>query len=340
MNILSNEVVVTPNIEKRNILLDNIKGFLIILVVLGHLIAGKSSDAIDVYRISHYLIYAVHMPMFILISGIFSKNRYDINKFLKNCIIPYVTFDLLFMLFDSLGDKFDLNIFVTKNGYWYILCLGIMRLLVEYTKQKYQYLLLIGSIIGSVALIFAANDIWRFLSIGRVLLLFPVFMVGLKFRIEWIGWIRKHWYIFIILAFIIVALEILLFIGGGVTTGTHNQPQSITDLIFKYIYMMLFTTGLFATFIAVFPDKHIPIITKCGRNSVMIYLIHFFVVKIIVYVIKISNLQWNNELFGILVVISIILSWILSSDWLNSKYNAYINKISSFFHHVRHNRKS
>jgi len=59
--------------KERDYLFDNIKGLLILLVVFGHMIesfAFKKSTSINVM---YYAIYTFHMPIFIFISGYFSK---------------------------------------------------------------------------------------------------------------------------------------------------------------------------------------------------------------------------------------------------------------------------
>ena len=65
---------------KRDGKMDNLKGILIIMVVLGHLteLLLKSGEGGIVYR----LIYAFHMPAFIFISGYFAKS--DFKKIIKS----------------------------------------------------------------------------------------------------------------------------------------------------------------------------------------------------------------------------------------------------------------
>lgn len=61
--------------RQRDIRLDSIKGLLIILVVLGHLIGHNHEDVIN-ERISIF-IYTFHMPLFVLLSGYFSRIKND-----------------------------------------------------------------------------------------------------------------------------------------------------------------------------------------------------------------------------------------------------------------------
>lgn len=319
--------------RNRNVLIDNIKGILIILVVLGHLLAIGNSLPGTVFHFIHYLIYIVHMPMFILISGMFSKGKYDFHKFVKGCLIPYITFDVLYTALCAVGgggDKLDWLILISRNGYWYILCIGIMRLLFTYVKKP--AVLLAVSVVGSFALIYVSDTVWRFLSLGRVLLLYPIFYLGTRIRFEKLEQIRKHRIIAVLIGIILIAAECALYYTGSIPSGTHNQPDSVPHLLLKYVYMFVFTTGVFCAMIAIFPKKPVPLITKCGKNSVMIYLLHFFIVKVIVYVANQIKMPANILTFLLFVLLSILISWVLSREFLLTVYNKYTQKIMAVLH--------
>ena len=56
--------------KERIVLWDNLKFILITLVVIGHL-ADEFTAKSDVYKSVFLFIYTFHMPLFILISGLF-----------------------------------------------------------------------------------------------------------------------------------------------------------------------------------------------------------------------------------------------------------------------------
>ena len=78
---MKNEVIIN-----RIEWLDYIKGILILMVVFGHTIAGSRSQEVNIFGISHYYIYTIHMPMFIFISGYFSKYRINFRDGINNYI--------------------------------------------------------------------------------------------------------------------------------------------------------------------------------------------------------------------------------------------------------------
>ena len=62
--------------EKRDYLFDNAKGLMIFAVVLGHVL---EYDLTGIARALYIVIYSVHMPLFVLISGYFA--RFNAEKF-------------------------------------------------------------------------------------------------------------------------------------------------------------------------------------------------------------------------------------------------------------------
>ena len=71
-------------------LVDNLKIFLIFLVVFNHIIAFQLVKADQVVRFVWYGITIFHMPAFIFISGYLSKKPQNVMKNVKNLLIPYI----------------------------------------------------------------------------------------------------------------------------------------------------------------------------------------------------------------------------------------------------------
>ncbi len=129
--------------SNRILWVDNLKGLFIFLVVLGHMFAGVN---VDLFKHTHYFIYCVHMPMFMLVSGYLSKKPTNLRKIFKNYIIPYVVFDFLYAIFIVLfhhGALTNLNVLVPIYVYWYILCLGLLKVIIG-SRQMSNLLLIIA----------------------------------------------------------------------------------------------------------------------------------------------------------------------------------------------------
>lgn len=105
--------------------LDALKGILIILVILGHVIQGAVQDYQhnDLFR----FIYSFHMPLFFLISGYLTyKGYFDrklVYKRFLQCIIPFLTWAFILPLLEN--GTFDSSrtvkiLFYPDNGLWFL----------------------------------------------------------------------------------------------------------------------------------------------------------------------------------------------------------------------------
>lgn len=81
--------------EKRIYYMDSCKGMLIVLMVAGHCLALYREDKIC--YVLYWLIYSFHMPVFIFVSGYFSKNLdKPLCKLFQELIVPMIPFELLY----------------------------------------------------------------------------------------------------------------------------------------------------------------------------------------------------------------------------------------------------
>lgn len=69
--------------KKRLLSLDALKGFAILLVIFGHVYLGADSDIFATKSYLHRFILAVHMPLFVLVSGYFAQRKVDSFSSLK-----------------------------------------------------------------------------------------------------------------------------------------------------------------------------------------------------------------------------------------------------------------
>lgn len=309
--------------------LDSVKGIMIFLVVFGHFIGAKCTNEINLFSVTHYFIYAVHMPIFIFISGFLSKRKSKIEKIVKNLIIPYIIFDLLYVAVSNLiGGHESFNILFPTYVYWYILCIALMRLSVEFLdKTKIAFFM---PVISIAFCYFCSENIWRFLSIGRVFLLFPVFYLGYKLDGKKIEFFRNKKWVSIIIGICATVIEILAlkFNIIGILDSTHNYPENISDSILKYLFMII-SVGIFIFTASLVPAK-IKFLKRWGENSLMIYLIHPYAILFFGKIFNKLNIQSDTLYFVILFIISVLVTEILSLEIIKNVYQKlieYINKI-------------
>jgi len=309
--------------SKRIYQLDSIKGIFIFLVVLGHLIGGGYS-ANSPLGLTHYFIYSIHMPMFILISGILSKKETNFKNIIGSYVIPYIIFDFAYVIFGSLiGQPVSWNVLVPSYVYWYILCIAIMKLM--FSKGRAEIALIVSIVVSIFITLYIPESAWRWMSVGRVMLLFPVFWIGTLMREDFLSDINNHKRIYIALGIIaVVILYFLLVLGiSPIDWATHDYCETIIQLAIKYVYMML-TAAIFVCLFCIAPES--AVLQTWGRNSVIIYLLHPFVVPFVRYAVY-KVVTSEIAVLIIMTISALILTWVLSLGFLKRAYDLLIDRI-------------
>ena len=167
---------------KRNIYFDNIKGCLVTLVVIGHIIERMRAN-FDVAKQLFMFIYVFHMPMFVMMSGYFSKSERGLgaikNNFYK-ILLPYLIFQSSFVFIYFLYHPLTINSLIKISltpqfALWYLVCLFFWRLILPYFV-KFPYPLVLSVIIGLLGGIFPGDGF--VFSSSRILAFFPYFILG------------------------------------------------------------------------------------------------------------------------------------------------------------------
>lgn len=126
--------------------LDFVKGILIILVILGHILRGTLNETL-----SRYFIYSFHMPIFIIISGFLLnyekflyKKKFFIRDFINRIFIPYIIANIVYSIginmklllnnnFIIFFENFFKNIIYSYYHLWYIQ--GIICYIILYYRS-------------------------------------------------------------------------------------------------------------------------------------------------------------------------------------------------------------
>jgi fucose 4-O-acetylase-like acetyltransferase len=161
----------------RNSYFDNLKSLLIFSVVIGHLLPSFKGD-IDFLETSYLFIYLFHMPLFVLISGYFSK-KYNskgyINKLFVKLIIPYILFQVFYTAFyNYLGSNVEYNFATPRWALWFLVSLFSWNILLFiFAKLKYGIVIaFLISILAGYAPFISAEY-----SLSRTLFFFPFFFI-------------------------------------------------------------------------------------------------------------------------------------------------------------------
>lgn len=172
--------------KQRYYLFDNIKFFLIFLVIVGHMMEPYRSISFNgpVYG----WIYLFHMPLFILISGYFSKQYTDVEKFLWSeirLLEILAVFHLGSILFKIVvfGKSVGLaDIVIPGYGSWYLLSLAYWRAILQYTPRNWlQSVWLIPASV-CISLLGGYVPVGGAFSVQRTFTFLPFFLLGYSIR--------------------------------------------------------------------------------------------------------------------------------------------------------------
>ena len=305
-------------------LVDNIKIFLIFLVVFNHIIAFQLVKADQVVRFVWYGITIFHMPAFIFISGYLSKKPQDVMKNVKNLLIPYILgYTLTWAAQIWLGNRMDYELLRPSGTVmWYVLALFAYRLTIEaFGKIRF---------IVPLSIIFALwagtrMEFSTFLSASRIVVFFPFFVAGYLWKSEYTKVIRKFKGKIVVALFVIILLFVATnyMIGNNIPVdlfrGNHSYLASGMDnvqgmVVRGMMYLISFTV-IFAL-LMLMPDKRHPFIFL-GRNTMGIYFFHYPIMILMngLMILNIPQLMNVWALFGVSVLFVLILGS-LPVDWV------------------------
>ena len=320
----------------RDYSFDSLKFLLISLVVFGHvtevmLIKGVENHlALSVYT----FIYSFHMPLFIFISGYFSKNI-TWKKWIKSTqslLLTYLAFQTILSIPSIIDNSFSLIRFILEpnSTLWYILCLIGWRFIfcfIQKIKIPY-YVILFGTLLLSLVIGWKANTPS---TISRLIVFFPYFLIGYYCSgsiVERIKAVKKRYSITVLLfAFLLIYVfsnkSYLYTLYGSVPYWAAVPGNRELGIILR-ISVYLISTVLSMCLINL-NSTHF---AKLGKKTLSIYLLHAPLVYII-YRKIINQYDLNPNIFINLFVSLLIISICI---WLsNFKIIQYIvNPISIF----------
>lgn len=316
------------NSKERDILFDNIKLLLIFFVVFGHAIESYTYGN-STLNIIYEFIYMFHMPLFIFISGYFSKKPVKINKSIKNLIIPFIIFNLIWNFFVSELNNEPFNMqnikwFIPGWALWYLLSLFTWRILIN-KFGKYKYTLLVSVILGLVIGMIPITI--KEFSIGRSITMFPFFITGYLFNKDDINKIRD---VKKIIPITIILLTILICVLDKylnlIPTSFlyHIEPYS------KYSYgalegimlrIVVYTINMLMLFsiVSLIPNKKYRF-SIYGENTMPVYVFHTY----IIYIMQREILTFKP----IVLLMPFMILYIGNRKSTRELYNWIVNPIS------------
>lgn len=309
------------------------KVLLITLVVFGHALEEfGTTGKLGLIRV---VIYSFHMPLFIFISGYFSKSDAKPDKLLKTTILPFIIFNTIWLFTQGTAIN-KINFFKPIYVFWYLLSLFFWRVTVKYF-DRVKGIVILAFIVGIYC--GCIGEAERFFSISRTVSFFPYFILGYKFKKESIEKIRKVPKIYS-LALIIAAFAVTVFLNISETMPVKMyeliQSYKATNLDNLHGMILRGTIYIIATIIIfalvkLMPDKEFPV-TIYGQRTLCIYVLSSFVIIPIHRLMTNVGITIEEMPLQIIVALGITaLTFIVTGNkYVNKGYNTLIEKISSY----------
>lgn len=328
-------------VKTRDSYFDNVKFFLITTVVVGHTI--EYATGIDAFETLYKFLYFFHMPLFIFITGYFSKNI-NSEKYAQNMLkllVPYLIFETLYSIADYFILEKDELIFSYLIPYWimwYLLCVAIWKIILPYII-KIKYALPVFFIVGILA--GYMDEAGYLLSIQRVLAFFPYFLLGYYFDKKYLekmfNWKNR------IIALVILVFSIILiyfyrenieiqWLQGAFSYSSFEHTEWYAGIYRVLTYCI--SIILSVCVLVLTPRRKLWFISEAGTRTLYVYLWHGFIVlylkfKTELFVYSNINDVWEQIR---LVLIGIFITFVLSLRFIETFTKPIISpKLDRFF---------
>lgn len=311
--------------KTRNFKIDNLKGFLIILVVFGHLLELIMNQGAVKYI--YEWIYSFHMPLFVFLSGYFYK--YSFKKIVQKLLCPYVIFQTIYVLFARYILESGETLQYHKPYWllWYLLGMVAWSLITPLFPKgnlKKEIVSLLFTLTIAVTAGFC-NEIDRDYSLSRILVFLPFFLLGYFFHM-WENRSKDNILLkgrgkltleVICLAVITIFSIGLFFVYDRMKNSWFYEAVSYqaseSTIWFRLIHITI-AVCFILVFMCFMTNKSMGLITRIGEKTLPIFLLHGFGVKLMAKYHFFDG--FRCKIFGIIVV-TVIIVYVCSFDWID-----------------------
>ncbi|MDZ5129744.1 acyltransferase family protein [Clostridium perfringens] len=334
--------------QNRNYLIDNSKGLLIFLVVLGHSLEFIRKDY-EVARLLYVFIYEFHMPVFVFISGYLSKNvEKGRRNAVRNFLTPFLLFNIIWNLITLVGPLFlrgeftelpseqAFSFFTPGWALWYIFAMFLWKILLP-DLLKFKNIFILSIIAGIFVKL--SGEFGSYMALSRTITFAPFFLAGYYSSEEKLKKFRKFTRFNIlnkvpsILILIIGVLIALIFVNYSniadeffwADRSYSNFNIEIFTGILLYIAVYIIGFAFVYVFINLMPVNQ-TFLSKIGKNTLSVYFLHTYFIGSILGLT--SLMSSNSGKLLVLIVGSLIVTFILSRDGVDRIFNKFLDKFN------------
>ncbi|WP_416979009.1 acyltransferase family protein [Streptomyces sp. T028] len=273
---------------RRDAFFDNAKFMAIVLVAVAHSWEPLKGDS-RVLQAAYMVVYAFHMPAFIIVSGYFSRsfdagpNR--MKRLVTGVVVPYVVFETGYSLFKRYGDHSpgqELSLLDPYYLTWFLIALFIWRLTTPLWNALRHPL---PVALGIAMLASVSPDIGDDLDLQRVLQFLPFFVLGLCLRAEHFRLVRRRSVRIAAVPVFMVSLAFAWWAVPRMNNAWFYHRDSAQELVAPWwvgpvMQLALFGCALVLTacFLSWVPGRTLWF-TSLGAGTLYGYLLHGFLLK-------------------------------------------------------------
>ena len=310
--------------KERDYYFDNLKGFLIISVIIGNSLEYANPTSIN----PHYFIlflYIFHMPLFSFVSGYFCKKS---SRSTQSKVIDIFKIYVAAQIFYHLLDRFyfrnyaaRLELFSPQWTLWYLISIMSWYILSDFIKDKKKWF--IFSLLLSLYIGFD-NGVGGYASISRTFFFLPFFIAGMAFNRENVMKLREYKklligasaIVLIVLYYLSEYIPVELLFEYSKYTFYFDSP-GFPLFVRVFHYIGAFTIG--GLILALVPEKK-TFIHTLGRNSLVMYVTHSGITKVL-YKFKFIDyssplMVYRSEAIILLATIAVTMGYV----WIKKYY--------------------
>lgn len=320
----------------RDLAFDNIRAVLIFLVIFGH--------AIEYFRLTNQMaefvyvfIYFFHMPVFIFISGYFSKNLIRGRATaVRNFLLPYLLLNIVLSIIMFALGKID-EILILNPGWtlWYLYCMFIWRLLLP-DLVRIRYIMLVSFIVA----IFSGflTEFGTYMAMARTLGFLPFFLAGYFFKDAWLKKIRNFPFrrLLALLVAILGLVTATIWIKGDLPPEIlwGDRAYDLLEIplwqsLLADIYLYALSFAFIFAFLTLAKNRQ-RFYTIWGQNTLAIYLLHVYLVAPLVDFgerLAAYGPWWQMSW---LLLGSVVILWLLSRPIVSRGVAKVLDKVNTF----------
>ena len=268
--------------KERKAFYCNAKVLLLFLVIYGHLLEKRIADS-EIILWQYRAIYAVHIPLFAFLSGMFLKSEYACIKQMLSAIKWYIPCQLFAMVFYKLTEGREVSLLVPDWHLWYLLSLffwaGICYFAVKVKNTKGKAAIIGFSVLLAVLCGYAEGG--RLLSAARTVTFLPFVLAGCslpgktgfkKFRVfgSAIG-------VLALVTFTLLVPKVpVAFLYGA---DSYEMLEISSGALWRLVFLLL-AAGIGFGILSLLPDRPL-VLSRAGVDTMLVYLLHGPIVKIV-----------------------------------------------------------